>query len=94
MKITVLELSHNKIRLSLAQQGHTFMNGLVIELLADPRVDVANYMIEFQHSDPILMVTTVDGADPVETIIDGCKRFSGRCEALIEELHTFQSEST
>ena len=87
MKITVLELSQDKIRLSLAQQGHTFMNGLVIELLEDPRVDVANYMIEFQHSDPILMVTTVDNADPVETIIDGCKRFSGRCEALVEELH-------
>ena len=86
MKISVLELSQNKIRLSLAKQGHTFMNGLVLELLADPRVDVANYLIEFQHSDPILMVTTVDGADPVEAVIDGCKRFSGRCDSLIEDL--------
>ena len=90
MNITVLELSQDKIRVVLAEQGHTFMNGLTIELLEDPRVDVANYLMEFQHSDPILMVTTVGGADPVETIMDACKRFSGRCETLIEELQTIQ----
>jgi DNA-directed RNA polymerase subunit L len=90
MNITVLELSQDKIRVVVSKQGHTFMNGLIIELLEDPRVDVANYLMEFQHSDPILMVTTVDGADPVETIMDACKRFSGRCDALIEELHTIQ----
>jgi len=88
MNITVLELSQDKIRVALAEQGHTFMNGLTIELLEDPRVDVANYLMEFQHSDPILMVTTVDGADPVETIMDACKRFSGRCEWLMKELHS------
>lgn len=90
MNITVLELSQDKIRVVLAKQGHTFMNGLTIELLEDPRVDVANYLMEFQHSDPILMVTTVDGADPVETVMDACKRFSGRCEALMKELDNVQ----
>ena len=90
MNITVLELSQGKIRVALAEQGHTFMNGLTIELLKDPRVDVANYLMEFQHSDPILMVTTVDGADPVEAIMDGCKRFSERCERLMKELHSVQ----
>jgi DNA-directed RNA polymerase subunit L len=91
MKITILELSSGKIRVSLAQQGHTFMNGLVTEILDDPRVDVANYLIEFQHSDPILMVTTVDGIDPIEVIMDACKKFSSRCDALIQELHAAQA---
>ena len=59
MNITVLELGEDLVRISLAGQGHTFMNALKAEILTDPAVDVANYVIEFQFSDPVLTVTTI-----------------------------------
>jgi DNA-directed RNA polymerase, subunit L (EC 2.7.7.6) len=58
MIVKVLELEKDKARLVIQGEGHTFMNALVEELLADPDVDVAKYTIEFQFSDPELLVTT------------------------------------
>ena len=86
MNITVLELLEDKVRISIPGQGHTFMNALTAEILRDPSVDVASYVIEFQFSDPILIVTTIDKKDPVQPIIDACKRLSGDCSDLLAEL--------
>ena len=86
MNITVLELGEDMVRISLAGQGHTFMNALKTEILTDPKVDVANYVIEFQFSDPVLTVTTHNKADPVQPILDACKRLSGQCEELLSSL--------
>ena len=52
MIVKVLDLEKDKVRLIIKGEGHTFMNALVEELLNDPDVDVATYMIEFQFSDP------------------------------------------
>ena len=52
MIVKVLELDKDKARLSIQGEGHTFMNALVEEILRDPDVDVARYVIEFQFSDP------------------------------------------
>ncbi|PKL59059.1 MAG: DNA-directed RNA polymerase subunit L, partial [Methanomicrobiales archaeon HGW-Methanomicrobiales-4] len=65
MNITVLELSEDKVKISIVGQGHTFMNALISEIQKDPAVDVANYIIEFQFSDPVLTVTTHDKKDPL-----------------------------
>ncbi|MDD1725024.1 MAG: DNA-directed RNA polymerase subunit L [Methanospirillum sp.] len=86
MNITVLELGEDIVRISLAGQGHTFMNALKTEILSDPTVDVANYVIEFQFSDPVLTVTTLNKADPIKPIMDACKRISGNCEDLLSSL--------
>ncbi|HOL41245.1 MAG TPA: DNA-directed RNA polymerase subunit L [Methanospirillum sp.] len=86
MNITVLELGEDKVRISLAGQGHTFMNALKTEILTDPTVDVANYVIEFQFSDPVLIVTTHNKADPVKPVLDACRRLSGQCEELLASL--------
>ncbi|MDD1703453.1 MAG: DNA-directed RNA polymerase subunit L, partial [Methanoregula sp.] len=58
MIVKVLELEKDKARLVIQGEGHTFMNALVEELITDPDVDVAKYTIEFQFSDPELLVTT------------------------------------
>jgi len=86
MNITVLELGEDKVTISLPGQGHTFMNALKTELLADPTGDVANYVIEFQFSDPVLTVTTHNKADPVKPILDACRRISAQCEELLSSL--------
>ncbi|HWQ67445.1 MAG TPA: DNA-directed RNA polymerase subunit L [Methanospirillum sp.] len=86
MNITVLELTEDKVRIALPGQGHTFMNALTAEILLDPSVDVANYIIEFQFSDPVLTVTTHDKQDPLTPVYAGCSRLSANCKGLLEDL--------
>lgn len=88
MNITVLELSDDTVRMVIIGQGHTFLNTLTNELLQDPVVDVATYLVEFQFSDPVLTVTTHDKADPVEAVKRACKRVSDACADLLNQLET------
>jgi DNA-directed RNA polymerase subunit L len=86
MIVKVLDLENDKVRLLIQGQGHTFMNALVEEILSDPDVDVAKYMIEFQFSDPELLVTTKGKKNPLPIIKKACKRISGHCNELIKDL--------
>jgi DNA-directed RNA polymerase subunit L len=90
MNITVLELNEDKVKISLAGQGHTFMNALISEIQKDPTVDVANYIIEFQFSDPVMTVTTHDNQDPIAPILAACTRLSSNCGTLIADLAHIQ----
>jgi DNA-directed RNA polymerase subunit L len=86
MIVKVLELEKDKVRLIIQGEGHTFMNALVEELLNDPDVDVARYLIEFQFSDPELLVTTKNKKNPLVLIKKACKRITGQCDELIKGL--------
>lgn len=86
MNITVLELNEDKVKISLGGEGHTFMNALINEIQKDPAVDVANYIIEFQFSDPVMTVTTHDNKDPITPILAACNRLSSACDELIKDL--------
>ena len=87
MNITVLELSEDKVKIALIGQGHTFMNTLISEMQKDPNVDVANYVIEFQFSDPILTITTYDKKDPISPIVAACARISDSCTELLNNIN-------
>ena len=86
MIVKVLELENNKARLVIQGEGHTFMNALTDEILRDPSVDVAKYIIEFQFSDPELLVTTKGKKEPLVVIREACKRLSKNCDKLIKSL--------
>jgi len=86
MIVKVLDLEKDKVRLTIKGEGHTFMNALVEELLNDPDVDVARYVIEFQFSDPELLVTTKGKKNPLPAIKKACRRISGHCEELLKDL--------
>ena len=86
MIVKVLELEKDKARLIILGEGHTFMNALVEEILHDPDVDVAKYVIEFQFSDPELLVTTKGKKNPLKIIKKACKRISGHCDDLLNGL--------
>ncbi|MGA2913943.1 MAG: DNA-directed RNA polymerase subunit L [Methanoregula sp.] len=86
MIVKVLDLEKDKVRLVIQGEGHTFMNALVEEILSDPDVDVAKYIIEFQFSDPELLVTTKGKKNPLPIIKKACKRISGHCNELIKDL--------
>jgi DNA-directed RNA polymerase subunit L len=86
MIVKVIELEKDKARLVIQGEGHTFMNALIEEILSDPDVDVARYMIEFQFSDPELFVTTKGKKNPLPIIKKACKRISNHCDELIKGL--------
>ncbi len=86
MIVKVLELEKDKARLVIQGEGHTFMNALVDEIVSDPDVDVAKYVIEFQFSDPELLVTTKGKKNPLTIIKKACKRISGHCDELLKGL--------
>jgi DNA-directed RNA polymerase subunit L len=86
MNIKLLELEKDKARLIIQGEGHTFMNTLTEEILKDPDVDVARYVIEFQFSDPELLVTTNGKKDPLDVIRDACARVAGYCDDLLSQM--------
>lgn len=86
MNIKVLELEKDKARLIIQGEGHTFMNALTEEILKDPDVDVARYVIEFQFSDPELLVTTKGKRGPLTVIKDACERISGYCDECLSQV--------
>ncbi len=85
MKLKIIELEKEKIRLVLEGEGHTFVNALVEEALLDDEVDVAKYVIEFQFSDPEVLITMKQGAskDAVTALLEAAKRINARCDDLL-----------
>jgi DNA-directed RNA polymerase subunit L len=83
MEIKILELSKDRARIVFPGEGHTFMNLLTDEVLKDPAVDVARYIMEFQHSDPEFFIAT-NRKDPVKVIREACRRISGYCDEILE----------
>ncbi|MDG6250998.1 DNA-directed RNA polymerase subunit L [Methanocalculus sp.] len=88
MNIKILELEKNKVRMVLVSEKHTFMNLLTDEILKDPAVDVAKYQIEYQFSDPELLVTTDGSKDPVTIIREACERISRSCDELLTQVQS------
>jgi DNA-directed RNA polymerase subunit L len=84
MNIKILELTKDKVKLLIQGEGHTFMNVLTEEILTDPDVDIARYLIKFQFSDPELLVTTNGRKDPLQVISEACQRISRTCTELLE----------
>jgi len=86
MNIKILELTKDKVKLLIQGEGHTFMNVLTEEILADPDVDVARYLIKFQFSEPELLVTTNGEKDPLQVISEACQRISRTSNDLLESI--------
>jgi DNA-directed RNA polymerase subunit L len=86
MNIKILELEKNKARLIIQGEGHTFMNVLTEEILKDPDVDVARYLVKFQFSDPELLVTTRGNRNPLAVVREACGRLEGYCNELLEQI--------
>jgi len=87
MEIKVIELKDDMARIAFIGEGHTYMNALVDEILKNPDVDVANYSSEFHFTDPVLLVTTKGGKDPVDAIRNAAVAISDNCAGFIETLN-------
>jgi len=90
MNIKIIELAKDRVRILFPGEGHTFMNMLTEEILNNPGVDVAKYSMEFQFSDPELVVTTKGGKDPIAIIKEACKHLIKNCDELLDEIKNIE----
>ncbi|MDD1672995.1 MAG: DNA-directed RNA polymerase subunit L [Methanomicrobiales archaeon] len=86
MNIEILELTGVRARILFRGESHTFMNMLTDEILQDPVVDVAKYTMEFQFSDPELVVTTDGKKDPLTVVREACQRLMSDCDELLKDV--------
>ncbi|MCP1662697.1 MAG: DNA-directed RNA polymerase subunit L [Methanocalculus sp. MSAO_Arc1] len=86
MNIKILELEKNKIRMVLVGEKHTFMNLLEDEIIKDPSVNVGKYVVEYQFSDPELLVTTDGTKDPLTVIREACERINRSCDEVLTQV--------
>jgi len=86
MKVKILEHEKDKLRFVIEGEGHTFVNALVEEVLLDPEVDLAKYVIEFQFSDPEVLITMKPKAKktPEKVVLAALKTISKGCDDLLE----------
>ncbi|MDD1678727.1 MAG: DNA-directed RNA polymerase subunit L [Methanomicrobiales archaeon] len=92
MNIEIRELTADRARILFHGEGHTFMNMLTDELLENPVVGIAKYTMEFQFSDPELVVTTDGSKDPLTVIREACEHLRGYCDELLENVRTAVSK--
>ena len=83
MNLKIVKKTENEAFIEFIGEGHTILNLLRTELLADERVKMATYDTKFPVMDnPVFHITT-SGVDPIVVlkeaagrIIDTCKEFS------------------
>lgn len=86
MNIKILELEKNKVRMVFVSEKHTFMNLLTDTILRDPAVNVAKYVIEYQFSDPELLVSTDGSKDAITIIREACDQIGRSCDELLTQV--------
>ena len=73
MELRVIEKTDEELRIEIAGEDHTFMNGLKGVLLETENVSAATYDMNPEQSggqtDPILTIKT-DGVDPLDALED------------------------
>ena len=85
MKLKILENEKEKLSFAIEGEGHTLVNALVEELLLNPEVDVAKYVIEYQFSDPVVTVTMKPKSKqtPEKAVLAAIDTIIKRCDDLL-----------
>ena len=80
MNLKIIEKTEDKIVIEFVGEGHTILNLLRTELLADERVEIATYDTKFPIMDnPVFRLKTKD-ADPVVVLREAAARIIGQCD--------------
>ena len=83
--LKILENEKDNLSFAIEGEGHTLVNALVEELLLNPQVDVAKYVIEFQFSDPVVTVTMKPKSKqtPEKAVLAAIETIISRCDDLL-----------
>ena len=80
MNLKIIKKTADEIAIEFEGEGHTILNLLRTELLADERVKIATYDTKFPVMDnPIFRLKTKD-ADPVMVLREAAARIMNQCD--------------
>ncbi|RQW78248.1 MAG: DNA-directed RNA polymerase subunit L [Methanothrix sp.] len=79
MILKIVKKTENQAIIEFVGEGHTILNLLRTELLADPRVKMATYDTKFPIMDNPVFRLTTDGVDPIVVLREAASRIVGQC---------------
>jgi len=85
MDLKIIKKTADEISIEFIGEGHTILNLLRTELLADERVKLATYDTKFPVMDnPVFRLKTA-GADPVVVLREAAAKIIGQCDLFSSE---------
>jgi DNA-directed RNA polymerase subunit L len=85
MNLKIIKKTEDQAIVEFIGEGHTILNLLRTELLADERVLMATYDTKFPIMDnPVFRLTTKD-ADPIAVLREATRRIIIQCEEFSEQ---------
>lgn len=87
MDIVIIEQEKNRLQASFAGADHTVCNVVTNELWADKSVKAAAYMVDHPLVGKPKMVIDTDGKNPIDAIVDACKRVKKMNAELLKSLN-------
>jgi len=85
MDLKIIKKTADEISIEFEGEGHTLLNLLRTELLADERVTLATYDTKFPVMDnPIFRLKTTE-ADPLVVLREASARIAGQCDQFSAE---------
>ena len=80
MNLKIIKKTENQAIIEFVGEGHTILNLLRTELLADERVLMATYDTKFPIMDNPVFRLTTSGVDPIVVLREATGRIIGQCE--------------
>jgi DNA-directed RNA polymerase subunit L len=85
MELKIIKKTSDELSIEFAGEGHTLLNLLRTELLADDRVMLATYDTKFPVMDnPVFRLKTID-ADPVAVLREAALKIVSQCDEFSSE---------
>ena len=85
MNLKIIKKTDNQAIIEFVGEGHTILNLLRTELLADERVLMATYDTKFPIMDnPVFRLTTKD-ADPIVVLKEATSRIISQCREFSDQ---------
>jgi DNA-directed RNA polymerase subunit L len=80
MNLKIITKTENQAIVEFFGEGHTILNLLRTELLADKRVLMATYDTKFPIMDNPVFRLTTDGTDPIAVLREATGRIISQCD--------------
>lgn len=85
MNLKIIKKTDNQAIIEFMGEGHTILNLLRTELLADERVLMATYDTKFPIMDNPVFRLTTKGADPIVVLREATTRIIAQCQEFSEK---------
>jgi DNA-directed RNA polymerase subunit L len=80
VNLKIIKKTEDEAVIEFIGEGHTILNLIRTELLADARVEMATYDTKFPIMDNPIFRLKTNGADPIVVLREAASRIIGQCD--------------